>query len=202
MPPRRNKEKYQQLTEFECGRIIGLRNRGISHHAIEARVQRNSSTVMRVWKQWTYDHRTTRKTGSGQRKGMLRQFADVCCTVNCVQGCLYKGFFSRQTIDDCDYDGRFRDRSYADECYLPECVISRHSSITARVMVWGVISYHGQSNLLRIEGNLNSNRCVREVLQPEVIPFLQGPPGAIFQQDNARPHVPKTVRDYISAQHM
>ncbi|GFW66609.1 transposable element Tc1 transposase [Trichonephila clavipes] len=24
-------------------------------------------------------------------------------------------------------------------------------------MVWGAISYHGQSNLLRIEGNLNSN---------------------------------------------
>ncbi|GFV66548.1 hypothetical protein TNCV_3894411 [Trichonephila clavipes] len=27
-------------------------------------------------------------------------------------------------------------------------------------------------------------------------------PGAIFQQDNARPHVAKTVRDFCSAQHM
>ncbi|GFY01087.1 transposable element Tc1 transposase [Trichonephila clavipes] len=69
-------------------------------------------------------------------------------------------------------------------------------------MVWGAISYHGRSNLVRIEGNLNSSSYVREVLQPEVDPFLQVLPGAIFQQDNERPHVAKTVRDFCSAQHM
>ncbi|GFT62858.1 uncharacterized protein TNCV_1606841 [Trichonephila clavipes] len=69
MPPRRNKEKFQQLTEFERGRIIGLREGGfLLYHAIGARVQRNSSTLMRVWNQWTDEHRTTRKTGSGRRK--------------------------------------------------------------------------------------------------------------------------------------
>ncbi|GFV75172.1 hypothetical protein TNCV_3190211 [Trichonephila clavipes] len=69
-------------------------------------------------------------------------------------------------------------------------------------MVWGAISYHGRSNLLLIEGNLNSIRYVSEVLQPEVIPFLQDIPEAIFQQDNARLHVAKTVRDFCSVQHM
>ena len=62
--------------------------------------------------------------------------------------------------------------------------------------------YHGRSIFIRIEGNLNSNRYVREVLQPEVVPFLQGIPGFIFQQDNARPHVAQTVRDFCSAQHI
>ncbi|GFT74079.1 uncharacterized protein TNCV_3708011 [Trichonephila clavipes] len=57
MPPRRNKEKFQQLTEFERGRIIGLREGGFSYNALGARVQRKSSTVMRVWKEWT-DERT------------------------------------------------------------------------------------------------------------------------------------------------
>ena len=66
-------------------------------------------------------------------------------------------------------------------------------------MVWRVISYHRRSNLLRIEGNLNSNRYVRKVLQPEV-PFLQGIPGAMFQLDNACARVAKTVRDFCSAQ--
>ncbi|GFV16397.1 hypothetical protein TNCV_1525431 [Trichonephila clavipes] len=47
-------------------------------------------------------------------------------------------------------------------------------------MVWGVISYDERFNLLRIVGI----------------------PGAIFQQNNARPHVAKTVRDIYSAQHM
>ncbi|GFU93004.1 transposable element Tc1 transposase [Trichonephila clavipes] len=100
-----------------------------------------------------------------------------------------------------NHDSRIR-RRYAGERCLPECVIERHSGLIPGVMVWGVISYHGRSNLLRFEGNLNSNRYVHEVLQPEVVPFLQGIHGAVFQQDNTRPHVAKTVRDFCSAQHM
>ena len=69
-------------------------------------------------------------------------------------------------------------------------------------MIWGAISYHGRFNLLLIKGNLNINRYVREVLTPEVVLFLQGIHGAIFQQDNALPHVTKTVRDFCLAQHM
>ena len=68
-------------------------------------------------------------------------------------------------------------------------------------MVWDVISNHGRSNLLYIEGNLNNNRYIRNVIQPEVLSFLQGILGSIFQQDNPRPHVAKTVRDFCSAQH-
>ncbi|GFU41190.1 hypothetical protein TNCV_1847961 [Trichonephila clavipes] len=37
MPPRRNKEKVQQLTQFERRRIIGLLEGGFSYHAIGAR---------------------------------------------------------------------------------------------------------------------------------------------------------------------
>ncbi|PRD28384.1 UNVERIFIED_CONTAM: tc3a [Trichonephila clavipes] len=35
-----------------------------------------------------------------------------------------------------------------------------------------------------------------------VISIATGIPGTIFQQDNARPHVAKPVRDFCSAQHM
>ncbi|GFX47364.1 uncharacterized protein TNCV_4691691 [Trichonephila clavipes] len=61
MPPRRNKEKFQELTEFERGGLSTF-EQGV------ARVQWNSSTVMQVWKQWTDEHRTTQKTVSGRRK--------------------------------------------------------------------------------------------------------------------------------------
>ena len=37
-----------------------------------------------------------------------------------------------------------------------------------------------RSRLLRIEVNLNSNRYIREVLQPEVLSHLQATPHAIF----------------------
>ncbi|GFV52053.1 transposable element Tc1 transposase [Trichonephila clavipes] len=80
------------------------------------------------------------------------------------------------------------------------CIIERHSGRTPGVMVWGAIAYHGRSQLLRIVGNLNSTRYINEVLQPQAIPFLQGLPGAEFQQDNARPHVAKTVKSYLDSQ--
>ncbi|GFX80166.1 transposable element Tc1 transposase [Trichonephila clavipes] len=86
------------------------------------------------------------------------------------------------------HDGRIRVRRYAGERCFPECVIVRHSGLTPGIIDWGAISYHGRSDLLLIEGNLNSNS---EVLQPEVVPFLQVILGAIFQQDNTRPHIEK-----------
>ncbi|GFX90213.1 uncharacterized protein TNCV_2449881 [Trichonephila clavipes] len=57
-----------------------------------------------------------------------------------------------------DHDGRFRVTHYAGERCLPECIIKRHSGLKPGVMIWGAISYHGPFNLLRIEGNLNSNK--------------------------------------------
>ena len=61
-------------------------------------------------------------------------------------------------------------------------------------MVWGACGYNMRSCLLRIEGNLNSNRYIREVLQPKVLILLQATAHAIFQQDNARPHVTRICR--------
>ena len=68
MPSRRKKDKLQQLMEFKQGRIFGLREGWFSYCTIAAGMQQDSSKVMQVWKQWTDDHRTIRKAGSGQRK--------------------------------------------------------------------------------------------------------------------------------------
>ncbi|GFV09039.1 transposable element Tc1 transposase [Trichonephila clavipes] len=188
MHPRRNKEKLQQLTEFERGRITSLREGGFSYHAIGARVQEKSSPVMRVWKRWTDEYRTTRKTGSAQRK--VTSVPDdrylLHMAVNDRRASSKQLAVRWSTATDESFfnlwvhDGHICVRRYAGVRCLPECVIERHSGLTPGVMVWGAISYHGQSNLLRIEGI----------------------PGAIFQQDNTRPHVAKTVPDFSSAQHI
>ncbi|GFW51593.1 transposable element Tc1 transposase [Trichonephila clavipes] len=67
MPRRRKGAKFEQISEFERGRIVGLREAGLSYRAVATRVQRNSSTIMRVSKQWTDEGRTARKSGSGPR---------------------------------------------------------------------------------------------------------------------------------------
>ncbi|GFU98540.1 transposable element Tc1 transposase [Trichonephila clavipes] len=65
MPCRRKGAKFEQISEFERGKIVGLREAGLSYRAVAARVQRNISTIMRVSKQWTDEGRTARKSGSG-----------------------------------------------------------------------------------------------------------------------------------------
>ncbi|UYV70167.1 RET [Cordylochernes scorpioides] len=56
------------------------------------------------------------------------------------------------------------------------------------IMVWGAIAYDSRSPLLRIQGTMTAQRYVDEVLRPVTLPYLQGVPNALYQQDNARPH--------------
>ncbi|GFX54379.1 transposable element Tcb1 transposase [Trichonephila clavipes] len=48
--------------------------------------------------------------------------------------------------------------------------------------------YHSLTPLVLIAGTLNSHRYISEVLEPVVLPYLQGLAIVIFQPDNARPH--------------
>ncbi|GFX10515.1 transposable element Tcb1 transposase [Trichonephila clavipes] len=73
----------------------------------------------------------------------------------------------------------------------------RHTGPAPGIMVWGGIGYHSHTPLVRIAGNLNSQRYISEVLEPVVIPYLQGLATAIFQQDNARPHVARIIQSFF-----
>ncbi|GFW48464.1 transposable element Tcb1 transposase [Trichonephila clavipes] len=64
-------------------------------------------------------------------------------------------------------------------------------------MVRRGIGYYSRTTLVRIAGTLNSQRYISEVLEPVVLPYLQGLATAIFQQDNARPHVTRIVQRFF-----
>ncbi|GFY21049.1 hypothetical protein TNCV_3990931 [Trichonephila clavipes] len=53
------------------------------------------------------------------------------------------------------------------------------------------------STSVRIAGTLNNQCYISEVLEPVVLPYLQGLATAIFQQDNARPHVARVVQRFF-----
>ena len=65
-------------------------------------------------------------------------------------------------------------------------------------MVWGGIRGSRTSNLVVINGTLNAQRYINQVLQPEVPPFIQQNPNTLFQQDNARPHVARQTLQYLN----
>ncbi|GFV22654.1 transposable element Tcb2 transposase [Trichonephila clavipes] len=64
-------------------------------------------------------------------------------------------------------------------------------------MVWEVIAYDSRSTLIVMRGTLTDQRYVDDILRPHVGPFLNGLPGAIFQQDNARPHTARVAQDFL-----
>ncbi|GFU73079.1 transposable element Tcb1 transposase [Trichonephila clavipes] len=73
----------------------------------------------------------------------------------------------------------------------------RHTGPAPGIMVWGGIGYHSRTPPVRIAGTLNNQRNISEVLEPDVLPYLQGLATAIFQQDNARPHVARIVQRFF-----
>ena len=66
-------------------------------------------------------------------------------------------------------------------------------------MVWAGISATAKTDLVFIDGNLNGQRYIDEVLTPHVLPFLRHMSVAdpIFQDDNARPHRAAIVDDFL-----
>ncbi|GFU69121.1 transposable element Tc1 transposase [Trichonephila clavipes] len=213
MPRQRKGAKIEQISVFERGRIVGLREAGLSYRAVAARVQRKSSTIMRVSKQWTDEGQTTRKSRSGPRnltsarddRRLLRmaqtdrtassrklaaQWSTAIGVSLCAssirrrllqrgfaQGFLYTGFLSRKTIATCGYNGSM--------CIGAGVLIGSRSSFL--------------TNTASICGTMMAE-FVSGTMPPQDLPFLQGLPGAVFQQDNARPHVAKTLKSYLDSQ--
>ncbi|GFU76407.1 HTH_38 domain-containing protein [Trichonephila clavipes] len=66
MPLRRNRRQYEQLTDFDRGRIIGLREAGWSNRRIGRHLGRSDMVVARCWQQWITEGRMYRRGGSGR----------------------------------------------------------------------------------------------------------------------------------------
>ncbi|GFW67492.1 transposable element Tc1 transposase [Trichonephila clavipes] len=94
-------------------------------------------------------------------------------------------------------DNRVRVWRHPGERYNSPYTVLRHTARTAGVMVWGGIAYDSRSTLIVMRGTLTGQRYVDDILRPHVGPFLNGLPGAIFQQDNARPHTARIAQDFL-----
>ncbi|GFS94352.1 transposable element Tcb1 transposase [Trichonephila clavipes] len=105
------------------------------------------------------------------------------------------------TDESCIYlqlqGGRIRVWRHRGEMMLNSCVMHRHTGPAPSIMVWGGIGYHPRIPLVRIVGTLNRQRYISEVLEPVILSYLQGLAPAIFQQDNARPHVARIVQRFF-----
>ena len=65
-------------------------------------------------------------------------------------------------------------------------------------MVWGGIMGRRKTNFIVVQGNLNAQGYINQILQPEAVPFLQRYGPAILMHDNARPHVARICRQFLN----
>ncbi|GFV67660.1 transposable element Tcb1 transposase [Trichonephila clavipes] len=94
-------------------------------------------------------------------------------------------------------DNRLRVWRRPGERYNSPHTVLRHTARTAGVMVWGAIAYDSRSTLIMMRGTLTVQRYVDDILRPHLGPFLNGHPGTIFHQDNARPHTATVAGDLL-----
>ncbi|GFW69901.1 HTH_Tnp_Tc3_2 domain-containing protein [Trichonephila clavipes] len=81
MPLRRNRRQYEQLTDFDRGRIIGLREAGWSNRRISRHLG-SDMVVARCWQQWITEGRVYRRGGAIKRN-LRRRLTEVGLRSRC-----------------------------------------------------------------------------------------------------------------------
>ncbi|GFW85050.1 transposable element Tcb1 transposase [Trichonephila clavipes] len=61
MSRRKQRSDFDQVYEFDRGRIVAYRNCGLSFRKIGSRVGRNETTVMRICDRWMQEDTTDRR---------------------------------------------------------------------------------------------------------------------------------------------
>ncbi|GFU32761.1 transposable element Tc3 transposase [Trichonephila clavipes] len=261
MSRRKRQSVFDQVSEFDRGRIVAYRDCGLPFKGIGSRVGRNQTTVMRICGRWMQEGTTDRRgrsqppqctTSCEDRQTVRMSMTDRSVTSRTVEKHIesvthsasartiqrhlqQSGLSARRPLLGlplaqnhrrlrrhwCDerrmwvaewnevvftdesriclqhHDGRIRVLRLRGERMLNSCVMHRHTGSALDIRLWGGIGYHSRTLLVRIAGTLNCQRYISEVLEPVVLLYLQGLATAIFQQDNARPHMTRIVERFF-----
>ncbi|GFW54048.1 transposable element Tcb1 transposase [Trichonephila clavipes] len=201
MPGKRAKRRFSQLSEFERGPIIGMKTAGWSTHRFAGQVDRSECAVRNCWEQWTRE--VTRST--------IRADVGVAIIPQTISRHLAEANLkSKRTFRALPLTPEHRQlrlewcqaRSMWNVTDWQKVVFSDESRFVLgtddnRVRVWRCPAYDSRSTLIVKRGTLTGQRYVDDILRPHVGPFLNGLPGAIFQQDNARPHTGRVAQGFL-----
>ena len=103
---------------------------------------------------------------------------------------------SRFTVSHAD--GRVRVYRRKNERFADCCIVEKNRFGGGSVMVWGGIMGNRKTDLVVVQGNINAQRYVADVLNAYALPFIrQHGPGVTLMQDNARPHVARVTTQFL-----
>ncbi|GFU62726.1 transposable element Tcb2 transposase [Trichonephila clavipes] len=163
----------------------------VTHHSVSAcairrRLQQSGLTARRplLGLPLTQNHKRLHRLWCNERRMWVAEWTEVVFTDE-SRICLQHHY------------GRVRVWRHRGKRMLNSCVMHHHTGTGPGIMVWGGIGYHSRTPLVRIVGTLNSQCYISEMLEPVVLPYLQGLATSLFQQDNARPHVTRVVQRFF-----
>ncbi|GFX26125.1 uncharacterized protein TNCV_2274651 [Trichonephila clavipes] len=180
MPLRHFQRQYEQLSQFERERILSMMETGWSARPVARKIVQSSRRLP-------------------HRKKCMR-------TANCFigrhldtaeQNQVVFSDESRFNLSSDDKHARvWRPRG---EHLNPAFTVQRHTVPTASMMVWVGNAYNTRSPLVLIRVTMRAQRYPwhHDILQPHELPLMQRLQGAIFQQDNARPHMARLSQDCL-----
>ena len=103
-------------------------------------------------------------------------------------------------------DGRMRVWRHKNTAYTTRNIQPTVPYGGGSIMVWRCISHDCKLDLVTIQGNLTGDQCIRDVLQPVVVPHFDNHPLAtrlVYMDDNARPHRSRrAVTAYLQSEAM
>ncbi|GFW35885.1 transposable element Tcb2 transposase [Trichonephila clavipes] len=208
MPGKRARRHFSQLSEFERGLIIGMKTAGWSMRRVSGQVDRSECATTRredrriVW-QALVDPTVTRST--------IRADVGVAIVPQTFSRHLAEANLkSKRPFRALPLTPEHRQlrlqwcqaRSMWNVTDWQKVVFSEESRFILgtddnRVRVWRRPAYDSRSTLIVMRGTLTGQRCFDDILRLYVGPFLNGLPGAIFQQDDARPHTARNAQDFL-----
>ncbi|GFW28041.1 transposable element Tc1 transposase [Trichonephila clavipes] len=217
MPGKRARRHFSQLSEFERVLIIGMKTAGRSTRRVAGQVDCSECAVRNCSEQWTREdvaivpQTISRHLAEANLKSK-RPFRALPLTPEHrqlrLQWCQVRSMWNvtdwqKVVFNDESWfvlgidDNRVRVWRRPGERYNSPHTVLRHTARTAGVMVWGPIAYDSRSTLIVMRGTLTGQRYVDDILRLHVGPFLNGLPGAIFQQDNAHLHTARVAQDFL-----
>ncbi|GFS90808.1 transposable element Tcb1 transposase [Trichonephila clavipes] len=204
LPIRKQRSVFDQVSEFDRGRIVAYQDCGLSFREIGSRVGRNQTTVMRICDRWMQEGTTDRRgrshppqcTTSREDRQIVRMaVTDRSLTSRTVPQHIES--VTHHSVSARTIRRRLQQSGLSARPPLLGLRLTQNRRRLRHQWCNGGIRYHSRTPLVCIAGTLNSQFYISEVLEPVVLPYLQGLATAIFQQDNARPDVAHIVQRFF-----
>ncbi|GFX42079.1 transposable element Tcb2 transposase [Trichonephila clavipes] len=208
MPDKRARRHFSQLSEFERGLIIGMKTAGWSTRRVAGEVDRSECAEAR-----RDDRRIVRQelVDPTVNHSTIRADVGVAIVPKTISRHLAEANLkSKRPFRALPLTPEHRQlrlqwcqaRSMWNVTDWQKVVFSDESRFVLgtddnRVPVWRRPAYDSRFTLIVMCRTLTSQRYVDDILRPHVGPFLNGLPGAIFQQDNAHPHTARVSQDFL-----